>query len=157
MPPKWRLHVPSGYSAFGSFMIGCGEKAIFYHPAWKLKRPCPSRLPVCQHFSPPCSPSSEKPARAGTSSLFEPILVRLYNLEEVTMKRKIPMKLKVIIHKAKEGGYWAEVPSVPGCATQAETIEELLKNVREAVDACLSVDIKSVRLKKDDQVMEITI
>jgi predicted RNase H-like HicB family nuclease len=55
------------------------------------------------------------------------------------MKRKIPMKLKVIIHKAKEGGYWAEVPSVPGCATQAETIEELLKNVREAVEACLSV------------------
>jgi predicted RNase H-like HicB family nuclease len=60
------------------------------------------------------------------------------------MTRKIPMKLKVIIHKAKEGGYWAEVPSVPGCATQGETIDELLKNVREAVDACLSVDIKAM-------------
>jgi predicted RNase H-like HicB family nuclease len=99
----------------------------------------------------------EKPVRVGTSSLFEPILVRRYNLEEVTMTRKIPMKLKVIIHKAKEGGYWAEVPSVPGCATQAETIDELLKNVREAVEACLSVDIKAVPLKKDDQVMEIAI
>jgi len=85
------------------------------------------------------------------------ILIRRYNLEELTMKRKIPMKLKVIIHKAKEGGYWAEVPSVPGCATQAETIEELLKNVREAVEVCLSVGIKPVRLKKDDQVMEIAI
>ena len=73
------------------------------------------------------------------------------------MKRKFPMKLKVIIHKAKEGGYWAEVPSVPGCATQGETIDDLLKNVREAVEACLSVDIKAVRLKKDDQVMEIAI
>jgi predicted RNase H-like HicB family nuclease len=73
------------------------------------------------------------------------------------MTRKIPMKLKVIIHKAKEGGYWAEVPSVPGCATQGETINELLKNVREAVEACLSVDIKAIRLKKDDQVMEISI
>ena len=73
------------------------------------------------------------------------------------MKRKMPMKLQVIIHKAKEGGYWAEVPSVPGCATQAETIEELLKNIREAVEACLSVGIKSVRLKKEDQVMEIAI
>lgn len=67
------------------------------------------------------------------------------------------MKLKVVIHKAKEGGYWAEVPSVPGCATHGETIDELLKNVREAVEACLSVDIKAVRLKKDDQVMEIAI
>lgn len=73
------------------------------------------------------------------------------------MTRKIPMKLKVIIHKAKEGGYWAEVPSVPGCASQGETIDELLKNVREAMEACLSVDIKAVRLKKDDQVMEIAI
>jgi predicted RNase H-like HicB family nuclease len=70
------------------------------------------------------------------------------------MTRKIPMKLKVIIHKAKEGGYWAEVPSVPGCASQGETIDELLKNVREAVEACLSVDIKTVRQKKDDRVME---
>ncbi len=73
------------------------------------------------------------------------------------MARKIPMKLKVIIHKAKEGGYWAEVPSVPGCATQGETMDELLTNVREAVEACLSVDTKAVRLKKDDQVMEIAI
>jgi len=73
------------------------------------------------------------------------------------MTRKIPMKLKVIIHKAKEGGYWAEVPSIAGCATQAETIEELLKNVREAIEACLSVDIKAVRLKKDDQVREIAV
>jgi len=73
------------------------------------------------------------------------------------MARKIPMKLKVIIHKAKEGGYWAEVHSVPGCATQGETMDELLTNVREAVEACLSVDTKAVRLKKDDQVMEIAI
>lgn len=58
------------------------------------------------------------------------------------MKRKMAMKLKVIIHKAREGGYWADVPSVPGCATQGETIDELLKNVREAVEACLSADIK---------------
>ena len=52
------------------------------------------------------------------------------------------MKLKVVIHEAKEGGYWAEVPSIPGCATQGETFEELLKNIYEAVEACLSVDIK---------------
>ena len=60
------------------------------------------------------------------------------------MKRKVPMKLKVIIHKAGEGGYWAEVPSIAGCATQGETIQMLLKNVREAVEACLSVDLKTV-------------
>jgi predicted RNase H-like HicB family nuclease len=51
------------------------------------------------------------------------------------------MKLKVIVHEAEEGGYWAEVPSIPGCATQGETFEELLKNIYEAVEGCLSVDL----------------
>ena len=51
------------------------------------------------------------------------------------------MKLKVVIHE-EEGGYWAEVPSIPGCATQGDTFEELLQNVYEAVEACLSVDIR---------------
>ena len=48
------------------------------------------------------------------------------------------MKLKVIIHEAVEGGYWAEVPSIPGCATQGETFDELLANIYEAVEGCLS-------------------
>jgi predicted RNase H-like HicB family nuclease len=47
------------------------------------------------------------------------------------------MKIKVIVHEAEEGGYWAEVPAISGCATQAETLEELLKNVHEAIEGCL--------------------
>ena len=49
------------------------------------------------------------------------------------------MKLKVIVHEAEEGGFWAEVPATPGCATQGEMFEELLQNLYEAVEACLSV------------------
>src|SRR5690349_13792097 len=49
------------------------------------------------------------------------------------------MKLRVIVHEAEEGGYWAEVPSIPGCATQGESFEDLLQNLYEAVEACLSV------------------
>ncbi|PPK76582.1 putative RNase H-like HicB family nuclease [Methylobacter tundripaludum] len=51
------------------------------------------------------------------------------------------MKLKVIVREAEEGGYWAEVPSIPGCVTQGDTCDELLGNVFEAVDGCLAVDI----------------
>lgn len=51
------------------------------------------------------------------------------------------MKLKVIIHKAEEGGYWAEVPALPGCVTQAESMEELIPNIYEAVEGCLSIDL----------------
>ncbi|HEU5010976.1 MAG TPA: type II toxin-antitoxin system HicB family antitoxin [Roseiflexaceae bacterium] len=48
------------------------------------------------------------------------------------------MKLKIIVHEAEEGGYWADVPAIPGCATQGETFEELLQNLYKAVEGCLS-------------------
>ena len=67
------------------------------------------------------------------------------------------MKIKVIIHKAKEGGYWAEVPSIQGCATQAETFEELLNNIYEAVEGCLSIDMKEIKLTEEDKILEIAV
>jgi predicted RNase H-like HicB family nuclease len=67
------------------------------------------------------------------------------------------MKLKVIIHEAEEGGYWAEVPSIPGCATQGETFEELLSNIYEAVEGCLSVDVQEISISEKDKVMEIAV
>jgi predicted RNase H-like HicB family nuclease len=67
------------------------------------------------------------------------------------------MKLKVIVHEAEEGGYWAEVPSIPGCATQGETFDELLANIYEAVEGCLSVDIKDLKLTEKDRVLEIAV
>jgi predicted RNase H-like HicB family nuclease len=65
------------------------------------------------------------------------------------------MKLQIVVHEAEEGGYWAEVPAIPGCATQGETIEELLKNIREAVEACLSVSVDQPSNGDSTRVMEI--
>jgi predicted RNase H-like HicB family nuclease len=67
------------------------------------------------------------------------------------------MKLKVIVHKAEEGGYWAEVPSIPGCATQGETLDELMSNIHEAIEGCLSVDMKNVEITDQDRVLEIAV
>ena len=67
------------------------------------------------------------------------------------------MKLKVVVHEAEEGGFWAEVPAIPGCATQGETFEELLKNIYEAVEACLSVDIKPAKRTRKRRVVEIAV
>jgi len=47
------------------------------------------------------------------------------------------MRLDVIIHKAEEGGYWAEVPVLPGCVTQAETMKELRSNANDAISGWL--------------------
>ena len=67
------------------------------------------------------------------------------------------MKLKVIIHEAEEGGYWAEVPAIPGCMTQGETMKDLIENLYEAVEGCLSVDMKEIRMENRDTVMELAV
>jgi predicted RNase H-like HicB family nuclease len=67
------------------------------------------------------------------------------------------MKLKVVIHKAEEGGLWAEVPSIQGCATQGDTFDELLENLYEAIEGCLSVDIQNLETSSNDKIMEIAV
>ena len=67
------------------------------------------------------------------------------------------MKLKVVVHEAEEGGYWAQVPAIPGCATQGETFEELLRNLYEAVEGCLAVDVEAVDLATQDRILEIAV
>jgi predicted RNase H-like HicB family nuclease len=48
------------------------------------------------------------------------------------------VKIKAVVHEAEEGGFWGEVPAIPGCASQGETLEELLRNLHEAIEGCLS-------------------
>ena len=67
------------------------------------------------------------------------------------------MKIKVVIHEAEEGGYWAEVPAIPGCATQGETFEELLANLYDAVEGCLSVDVDVPGEDSSARVLEIAV
>jgi predicted RNase H-like HicB family nuclease len=67
------------------------------------------------------------------------------------------MKIKVVVHEAGEGGYWAEVPSTPGCATQGDTFEELLTNLYEAVEGCLSVEVNTPKTASADRIVEIIV
>lgn len=67
------------------------------------------------------------------------------------------MKLKVVVHEAEEGGFWAEVPAIPGCATQGDTLEELMTNVHEAVEGCLSVEVEKPQHTDSDRVLEIVL
>jgi predicted RNase H-like HicB family nuclease len=67
------------------------------------------------------------------------------------------MNLKAIIHTAEEGGYWAEVPALPGCMTQGETIAEVQENLREAVDLWLSVEETELPLSPTDTIYELAV
>ena len=67
------------------------------------------------------------------------------------------MKIKVIVHEAIEGGYWAEVPAIPGCATEGDTWDELLSNLYEAIEGCLSIDVSTLPIDEKAKILEIAI
>ena len=67
------------------------------------------------------------------------------------------MKIKIVVHEAEEGGFWAEVPAIPGCSSQGETMEELLANVREAVEGCLTVEVAEPTPDDKRRVLEIAV
>ena len=67
------------------------------------------------------------------------------------------MKFKVVVHKAEEGGFWAEVPSIPGCVSQAESMEELKGNLKEAIEGCLSVDVFEPENDPASEIIEMAV
>ena len=67
------------------------------------------------------------------------------------------MKIKVVVHEAEEGGFWAEVPAIPGCATQGETMQDLLRNLHEAIEDCLSVDVAEPKEDDKTRILEIAV
>ena len=60
---------------------------------------------------------------------------------------------RVVIHEAEEGGYWGEVPAMPGCASEGETADECRANVIEAAQGCLEAYLSMAidKLRTKDQ------
>ncbi len=67
------------------------------------------------------------------------------------------MKLKAIIHPAEEGGYWAEVPALPGCITEGDSMDEVLANLQDAIQGWLEVANEIELSQNQDQVIELVI
>ena len=47
------------------------------------------------------------------------------------------MNIKVVLEPSEEGGYTVYVPSLPGCISEGETIEEAMTNIQEAIELYL--------------------
>jgi predicted RNase H-like HicB family nuclease len=67
------------------------------------------------------------------------------------------MKIKAIIHEAEEGGFWAEVPALPGCSTQGETLEELTENLKDAIALWLEVGEDEIEPQSTDRILEVAV
>jgi predicted RNase H-like HicB family nuclease len=71
--------------------------------------------------------------------------------------REAGMNIKIVVHVAEEGGYWAEVPALPGCVSQGETMDELLANMREAIQAWLDPAPPDPESGEPRQVVELSV
>ena len=62
-------------------------------------------------------------------------------------KTNVSVDVEVVIHdgESSEGGYWAEVPGIPGCYSQADTMDEMLANIKEAIEGMLGPIPQAVR------------
>jgi predicted RNase H-like HicB family nuclease len=67
------------------------------------------------------------------------------------------MNIKAVIHPAEEGGYWAEVPALPGCITEGETIDEVIMNLKDAIEGWLDVANERQIAQSTDQIVEIAV
>ncbi len=67
------------------------------------------------------------------------------------------MNLKAVIHPAEEGGFWAEVPALPGCITEGDTIDEVMNNLKDAIEGWLDVANERQMAQSTDQIVEIAV
>ncbi len=65
------------------------------------------------------------------------------------------MDIKIVLEDQEEGGFTVYAPSLPGCISQGETIEESLKNIKEAIE--LYLDINAEEIKGKGKIMNIEI
>ena len=64
------------------------------------------------------------------------------------------MDFSVIVHTAEEGGFWVEVPALSGCYSQGETLDEVLVNVKEAIDLYLEALLEEGKpVPRDEEVV----
>ena len=67
------------------------------------------------------------------------------------------MKVTAVVHKADEGGFWAEVPSPLGCRTQGDTMYELKANLREPVELYFETAPSGLTADKNSQLLELAV
>jgi predicted RNase H-like HicB family nuclease len=76
---------------------------------------------------------------------------------QIVIKYFEGVTLKGLIHSAEEGGYWAEVPALPGCVSQGEMIDELRCNIRKAIEGWLLAEDAAAKSAGADQIIEVAV
>ena len=69
------------------------------------------------------------------------------------------MKLRIILEPQEEGGYTVYIPSLPGCVSQGETVEEAMQNIKEAAEIYIeSIKVRELPLIKiEERELELSV
>jgi predicted RNase H-like HicB family nuclease len=75
----------------------------------------------------------------------------------VTAALRLAIVARAAVSRQAHEFYWAEAPAIPGCATQGENMEELLRYMHEAIEGCLSVDVAEPEPDDKSRILEIAV
>jgi len=65
---------------------------------------------------------------------------------------------KIAVHSDPAGGFWAEVPALPGCFSQGETLAELKTNIHEAIELYLgTLRAEGRQPEPDVQILDVAV
>ena len=73
------------------------------------------------------------------------------------MKKAVKREFSVVVERDEEGYYVASVPALPGCHTQARSLDKLMERVREAIELCLEVERESAPMNEFIGVQRIAV
>jgi len=57
------------------------------------------------------------------------------------------MEIKIMLEEQDEGGFTVHVPALPGCISEGDTMEEAVRNIREAIELYLETDLNDINEK----------
>jgi predicted RNase H-like HicB family nuclease len=66
------------------------------------------------------------------------------------------MKIKIVVHEAEEGSTWAEV-SLPGCVSRGDSLDDLMRNLREAIEGCQPIYVAPPTPGGDERMMGLVV
>ena len=67
------------------------------------------------------------------------------------------MNIKIVVHAADEGGYWAEAPALPGCVSQGDSMDEFMANIRHAIEGWFAAEEPDLTETAKSKVGELTL
>ena len=70
---------------------------------------------------------------------------------------EVTVTLKIVLEPSEEGGYTAYVPSLPGCLSEGDTLDEAMTNIREAIDLYLDTVEDDIVTREGLEVRELVV